>query len=337
MSVNIDSPVPAEWHVISRATLTALCETGTHKEDTTMSTVRGDQYTGKLFVGQAVNCGLYYAGAGYITKIDGEQAPQSIRRLSGLGITTGGNANITVRFASGYDTVVPEGIVRGVQWHISDEHADTARIDRECAQAQAEKAAAAQAQAEADAKARVELPKRYPYLETAEQYTARTGKAPSSQELAASNIRRDLKRAFPGVKFSVRAPRGEIRVAWTDGPTSEQVEKITGKYDAGEMDWTGDYTDYKPSTFNDLFGGVRFLFVNRDMSKATEQALDAWAEGLRGSCWWDEGDPYGKPTLIWQLVSEYAIPVGKRVIGAERLYDAMSGSKIGDFYRLTFA
>lgn len=45
-------------------------------------------------------------------------------------------------------------------------------------------------------------------------------------------IRTELKRAFPGVKFSVRLSRysggSSIYVKWTDGPTKQAVEKIVG-------------------------------------------------------------------------------------------------------------
>ena len=38
-------------------------------------------------------------------------------------------------------------------------------------------------------------------------------------------LRKCLKEAFPGVKFSVRGTRGgSIRVGWTDGPLSTAVE-----------------------------------------------------------------------------------------------------------------
>jgi len=43
----------------------------------------------------------------------------------------------------------------------------------------------------------------------------------SCGKLVASNLRIEFKKAFPGVKFSVRKEHfGCVRIAWTDGPTN---------------------------------------------------------------------------------------------------------------------
>lgn len=56
----------------------------------------------------------------------------------------------------------------------------------------------------------------------------------------AKMIRKDLKAAFPGVKFSVRshsyAGGASIDIRWTDGPTSTQVDAITGRYQGSAFD-----------------------------------------------------------------------------------------------------
>ena len=50
-------------------------------------------------------------------------------------------------------------------------------------------------------------------------------------------VRSALKRAFPGVKFSVRASRGvSLNVSWTDGPTPGVVEAVTDQYRGGGFD-----------------------------------------------------------------------------------------------------
>ncbi|MDQ0376582.1 LPD29 domain-containing protein [Amycolatopsis thermophila] len=54
---------------------------------------------------------------------------------------------------------------------------------------------------------------------------------------AAKLIRKHLKATFPGVKFSVRTSRysggASVDITWTDGPTEDQVQQITGAF-AGE-------------------------------------------------------------------------------------------------------
>lgn len=53
-------------------------------------------------------------------------------------------------------------------------------------------------------------------------------------------IRKDLKRNFPGVKFSVRTDKysggASIHVGWTDGPTSKAVDAVTSGYAGGRFD-----------------------------------------------------------------------------------------------------
>lgn len=53
-------------------------------------------------------------------------------------------------------------------------------------------------------------------------------------------IRAQLKRHFPGVKFSVRSSSysggASITVRWMDGPLGSDVEKITGPFKGGDFD-----------------------------------------------------------------------------------------------------
>lgn len=62
----------------------------------------------------------------------------------------------------------------------------------------------------------------------------------SSQAQAAKLIRQELKQAFPGTKFSVTSQSFSmgcsIDIRWDNGPTSKQVESITGKYEYGHFD-----------------------------------------------------------------------------------------------------
>jgi hypothetical protein len=300
----------------------------------------GHQYTGKLFVSQSVYCILYGGKYGYIKSIAGEQRPDTIRSLAGAGcVMTGGSANITVRFDTGHDSVVPEAIVRGVQWYLSTEAADTAALDAEYTASKAEKAAVALAKKNAHAQALRSLPAEYPYLETLAAYEKRTGKTYGSLLCAAGNIRRHLAHVFPGIKFSVKTERysgGEsIRINWTDGPTSEQVDAITKRYQDHQMDYTGDYHDPAPTAFTDLFGGSKFVFTNRHMSEATAAAVKPWAESLK------RDDPVLAEgayveQIAWRLIAHYPLPAGAVVTGVEAIPDVNAGSGVWDFFRPTF-
>lgn len=93
---------------------------------------------------------------------------------------------------------------------------------------------------------------------------------------ASKNIRIELKVAFPGIKFSVTSERysggNSIDVAWTDGPTSKQVDAIIRKYQGGSFDGMTDCYDYDNRVFNDLFGRAKYVFARRNYSDAAVQA-----------------------------------------------------------------
>lgn len=93
----------------------------------------------------------------------------------------------------------------------------------------------------------------------------------------ARNIRAELKRAFSGVKFSVKSDYSSVRIDWTDGPTEKQVQEIVGKFDIGQSDEHTDYHGTKDTAFSELFGGVEYLFIHRATSDDfTAQALAEW-------------------------------------------------------------
>jgi len=81
----------------------------------------------------------------------------------------------------------------------------------------------------------------------------------------AKEIRRELKKRFPGYQFSVRIDRGvdsAIYIRWTDGPTEEAVKEVVWRYRK---------VDYDPYSGEILTGGNRYIFLNR---KYTEKAFN---------------------------------------------------------------
>lgn len=97
-----------------------------------------------------------------------------------------------------------------------------------------------------------------------------------SGKLAAANIRKELKRAFPSVKFSVRKPNyGAVYVSWTDGATVEAVEAITSKYQSGSFNSMEDIYENSPTPFNCIYGGADYIFTNRSFSdELISRAID---------------------------------------------------------------
>lgn len=94
-----------------------------------------------------------------------------------------------------------------------------------------------------------------------------TSNKESSLTAAAKNIRIELRAAFPSVKFSVRSERfaggNSINVFWTDGPTSDQVDAIIGKYQAGSFDGMQDLYIYERSDFRTKHGEAKYVFPHR--------------------------------------------------------------------------
>lgn len=92
----------------------------------------------------------------------------------------------------------------------------------------------------------------------------------------AKNMRIELKKAFKSIKFSVRSDYSSVRVSWTDGPTVEEVEAIVDKYEEGSFNGMEDIYEYNSTPFNDVFGGVQYVFTGRsDSDKAIEKAIES--------------------------------------------------------------
>lgn len=115
-------------------------------------------------------------------------------------------------------------------------------------------------------------------LQAANPHLVPANKATDGLIAAAKNIRIELKRAFPLVKFSVTSSRfsggNSIDVSWIDGPVTKQVDRIINKYAAGSFDGQTDSYDYEASTWTDAFGDAKYVHSRRDDSdKALESAI----------------------------------------------------------------
>ena len=96
----------------------------------------------------------------------------------------------------------------------------------------------------------------------------------------AKMIRKDLKEAFKGVKFSVKSDKysggSSINISYTDGPTVDEVKNIVAKYEGADFDGMQDLKTNKDIIIDGVayLGGPDFIFVNRDYSKEfTENVL----------------------------------------------------------------
>ena len=100
----------------------------------------------------------------------------------------------------------------------------------------------------------------------------------NDHNIVGKNIRTELKKNFPGIKFSVRyfsfTGDNTFHISWNDGPTSKQVDAVVDKYQHShpDPDPNVDGYFYRPSVFNELFGGVTYVSTFRDI---TEKAIEA--------------------------------------------------------------
>lgn len=102
-------------------------------------------------------------------------------------------------------------------------------------------------------------------------------------------IRKDLKKNWPTIKFYVHsasyAGGASIHVYWTDGPTSDAVNKIIKQYEGADFDGMQDLKSYHESTLNGrkVQYDADFVFAQRSISNETEKTELAM-ELLRLTC-----------------------------------------------------
>jgi|LSQX01.3.fsa_nt_gb hypothetical protein len=244
-------------------------------------------FTGNIEVGTRVHCILSFAGEGVVFAVHGDQDASSVKSFGGVGFS-GGSAWVDVVFESGSISLkLPEGLLRSsVQWSILDGLASQQEIDSLVQMAEkmeADKKAAEQ-------KAKEAFEGEVKRLAGAEEYAHLKQEGDKAGGgLAAANIRKELKAAFPGVKFSVRKRSySSLAVAWVDGPTVKEVEAITARYQAGSFCGMEDIYKRNASPWNAVFGEADYIFCSREYSseflgKTIEQVFCEYPADLEES------------------------------------------------------
>lgn len=235
-------------------------------------------------LGQRVYTNLYSRGRGIVVRIHGEQSPESVSRFCGVAVM-GGTAAFDIVFD--YDGArtdrLPESIlISGGQWEILDEIATADEIIDAVQRADVE-TARRKAEAEATEARRAAERKQHlatnPHLVPAASDVATTKKLWGGK-LVAHNVRIELKKAFPGFKFSVTSDHNSCDVKWAHGPTTAQVKPILSKYRAGHFDGMTDcYSHDRDATFSQVFGAVEYANCYR--SRTQESIVEAWRRAGR--------------------------------------------------------
>ncbi len=220
----------------------------------------------QLSIGQIVYTNLYNLGKGVIVNIHGKQKPESIQNIHDI-MVTGGNAEFDIVFFNGEKTQrLPECILHGIQWQIENDRVDTETIEALIQKAETfEKAKITEEeQKQHEFNQGVELQRnneKYNHL------TQRESKSDSEIKLVGKNIRADLKKHFHKTEFSVRMRYyTTYYISWSDGPTVDNVNSILMKYKTGCFNAYEDYHYNEDTPFNVIYGGVDYVFTDRNYS-----------------------------------------------------------------------
>lgn len=82
-------------------------------------------------------------------------------------------------------------------------------------------------------------------------------------------IRKDLKQAFPDIKFSVTSSSysmgDSVRIRYVDGALISDVKEIVQKYQYGSFNGMEDYYDI--NNYNSAIPQTKYILVNREISE----------------------------------------------------------------------
>lgn len=109
----------------------------------------------------------------------------------------------------------------------------------------------------------------------------------SAHALGAANIKRELRKAFPGVKFSAKsdsfAGGDSIDVHWEYGPLVADVEKVTDKYQDGHFNGMEDiYENDRENVWPDVFGGAKYVNASRTIPTPNGNGVDWFGGSIYG-------------------------------------------------------
>ena len=127
---------------------------------------------------------------------------------------------------------------------------------------------------------------------------------------AAKEIRQVLKAAFPGQKFEVLSKTysggNSIDISYQNGPTVKEVNRYVRDFEYGQFDGMTDM--YNITNRNKNIPQVKYLFVNRDMSKNLQKYLEEEMAGYYNN--WDELYHYQKERIIRDQFDDYSMTPG---------------------------
>lgn len=140
-------------------------------------------------------------------------------------------------------------------------------------------------------------------------------------------VRRDLKSAFAGTKFSVRTNKysggSSIDVTWTDGPTTAQVDALVSHYCGASFDGMTDMKNYHDTAVVGENGpevvhyGNDYIFTNREFST---EGIDRVIEQIAADNPWRSFSPEFRGEILSVEDIERFAPVDGRAAMNSYLY-----------------
>ena len=161
----------------------------------------------------------------------------------------------------------------------------------------------------------------------------------ASAALGSRNLKKHLAATFQDVKFSVTSKTysggDSISVRWELGPTTREVEAISGSYQEGSFNGMEDiYETNHENQWPDLFGGAKYVNESRGEGEAVNLVAAELCRryGLPvpadGKSFWQlrrEGEHSDIGSSARQLIFRQSYPAGAVIVGIEE-----TGETCGD-------
>ena len=172
-------------------------------------------------------------------------------------------------------------------------------------------------------------------------------KPKSSHATASANIKRELARAFLGIRFSVRSKSfsggNSVDVEWTLGPTAAEVEAVIDKYQYGDFDGMDDSYRYRSEgdSFRATHGSAKYVHAQRHMPEGLFERMCRDLAALQGvefvDVWQrEEGETIRLGEHVNRTYSKTSFPAGAEYVGvAHSLELELTGAcGAADAYRI---
>lgn len=176
-----------------------------------------------------------------------------------------------------------------------------------------------------------------------------SAKEKSRYAQAGASIKKELARAFPGIKFSVRSKSfsmgNSVDVSWSFGPTSAEVDAIINKYQYGHFDGMIDCYEYDRDKDREAFraanGSSKYVMSQRDIPHEVflQVCRDIAAlQGVEFTSTWQrrENDSLGLDDYAYRALGRTSFPAGAQYAGVASGFElTLTGACMsGDAYRI---